>query len=67
MSKGGSTDTADGRRKAGLCADRETDLISLVSTIRNHSDHTNVDPGPSSKNTARLKEDSEYFGNEGYH
>lgn len=48
-------------------ADRETDLISLVSTIRNHSDHTNVDPGPSSKNTARLKEDSEYFGNEGYH
>jgi hypothetical protein len=53
--------------RQGYTANRETDLISLVSTIRNSSNHTNVDPGPSSKNTARLKEDSDYLGNEGYH
>ena len=53
-------------KRQGYAASRETDLISLVSTIRNSSNHTNVDPDPSSKNTARLKEDSEYLGNEGY-
>jgi len=46
-------------------ADREADLVSLASesTIRNTAKNTNV--GLSSKSCARLKEDSEYYGNEG--
>ena len=44
-------------------ANRESDLVSLASTVRNSSsNHTNVDI--SSKSSAFLKEDSEYYGNE---
>ena len=42
---------------------RDADLVSLASTIRNTSKPTNVALSP--KSYARVKEDSEYYGNEG--